>query len=432
MSLLFKDIIENLHPAIEEALTKEGFEKATEIQQKVMPVILDKRDVMASAQTGSGKTLAFVLPIVQMLLNAPPADPNQGTGPRVLILSPTRELATQILETIARVANKTALRWGSITGGVPYFSQMAMLRKPFDFLVATPGRLMDHMREGRVNFSRLEFFVLDEADRMLDMGFVNDMVDIAKETPSTRQTLLFSATLEGKVQTIARQFLKNPQRVQMATATDNHALIAQHIYFADDLTHKRALLTRILEDATVWQAIIFISTKRGADRMAEDLAIRGISCSALHGDLKQSQRTRILTQFKQGKIRVLVATDVAARGIDVEGVTHVINVDLPRELDGYIHRIGRTGRNGKSGIAISFVGPEDRSQLANIERFIGKKLDRQVLEGLEPKRVTNEQPARARSFGGSKRSFGGSINSGRQSGFGAGKSSNRSSQTRRG
>lgn len=428
MSFLFEEIIPNLHAPIQQALIKEGFEKATDIQKQVIPPILEGRDLIASAKTGSGKTLAFVLPIVQMLLNNPPADPHQGTGPRVLILSPTRELANQILETIAKVANKTNLRWGSITGGVPYFSQMAMLRKPFDFLVATPGRLMDHMREGRVNFSRLEFFVLDEADRMLDMGFVNDMVDIAKETPSTRQTLLFSATLEGKVQTIARQFLKNPQRVQMAAATDDHTLIAQHIYFADDLTHKRALLTRILEDAAVWQAIIFISTKRGADRLAEDLSIRGISCAPLHGDMKQSQRTRILAQFKSGKIRVLVATDVAARGIDVEGITHVINVDLPRELDGYIHRIGRTGRNGKSGIAISFVGPEDRSQLSRIEHFIGKKLDRQVLEGLEPKRASNEQSARTRSFGGAKRSFGGG-NGGRQSGFGGGKAR---SQARRG
>jgi superfamily II DNA/RNA helicase len=423
-SELFEDIITNLHSSVHQSLTKEGYVSATGIQSKVMPIILAGRDVMASAETGSGKTLAFVLPIVQKLLNNPLADPHQGNGPRVLILSPTRELATQIMETISKVAKLTSLRWGSITGGVPYFSQIAMLRKPFDFLVATPGRLMDHMREGRVNFSRLEFFVLDEADRMLDMGFIDDMRRIAEETPSTRQTLLFSATLEGKVQTIARQFLKNPERVQMASVTDNHALISQVIYYADDLSHKRALLMRILEDPTVWQAIVFISTKRAADRLAEDLSIREISCEALHGDLKQSQRTRVLDKLKRGKIRVVVATDVAARGIDVKDLTHVINIDLPRELDGYIHRIGRTGRNGKTGVAISFIGPEDRPQLARIQHFIGKKLDIQTLEGLEPKR-TADKPARPRSFGTPKRSFGGNNNNGRQKRLGTGRQAQR-------
>lgn len=422
-SELFEDIIKNLHSSIHQSLTKEGFVKATGIQTKVMPIILEGRDVLASAKTGSGKTLAFVLPIVQKLLNNPPADPNQGTGPRVLILCPTRELATQIMETISKVAKLTALRWGSITGGVPYFSQIAMLRKPFDFLVATPGRLMDHMREGRVNFSRLEFFVLDEADRMLDMGFIGDMVHISEKIPSTRQTLLFSATLEGKVQTIARQFLKNPERVQMASVTDNHALISQVIYYADDLSHKRALLMRILEDPTVWQAIVFISTKRAADRLAEDLSIRDIACEALHGDLKQSQRTRVLDKLKRGKIRVVVATDVAARGIDVKDLSHVINIDLPRELDGYIHRIGRTGRNGKHGKAISFIGKEDLSQLSRLQHFIGKKLDVQVLEGLEPKRIA-DKPARPRSFGSPKRSYGGN-NNGRQKRLGSGRQAQR-------
>ncbi len=424
-SELFEDIIPNLHSNVHQSLSKEGFVEATGIQAKVMPIILEGKDVLASAKTGSGKTLAFVLPIVQKLLNNPPADPNQGNGPRVLILCPTRELATQIMDTISRVAKLTNLRWGSITGGVPYFSQIAMLRKPFDFLVATPGRLMDHMREGRVNFSRLEFFVLDEADRMLDMGFINDMVEIAKETPSTRQTLLFSATLEGKVQTIARQFLKNPERVQMASVTDNHALISQVIYYADDLSHKRALLMRILEDPAVWQAIVFISTKRAADRLAEDLSIRDIACEALHGDLKQSQRTRVLDKLKRGKIRVVVATDVAARGIDVKDLTHVINIDLPRELDGYIHRIGRTGRNGKAGIAISFIGREDVPQLSRLQHFIGKKLEVQTLAGLEPKRVA-DKPARPRSFSSPKRSFGGNNNNaGRQKRLGSGRQAQR-------
>lgn len=414
----FHDIIKDIPQPLEKALKAAGFATATPIQKKVIPIILDGKDLMASAQTGSGKTLAFVLPIVQWLLRNP-VDHNKETGPRVLILSPTRELATQITDTIKKLIPGTGLRGGTITGGVSYDPQERMLRNPFDFLVATPGRLMDHMREGRVNFSRLEFFVLDEADRMLDMGFVNDMVAIAKETPATRQTLLFSATLEGKVQNIARQFLKNPERIQLASVTDNHALITQQIYLADDLSHKRALLFKILEDTTVWQAMIFISTKRAADRLAEDLSIREISAAALHGDLKQSQRTRVLEQFKKGKIRVIVATDVAARGIDVKDLTHVINIDLPRELDGYIHRIGRTGRNGKSGVAISFVGPEDRSQLSRIEHFIGKKLEKQVLAGLEPKRVHHAAPApaRGRSTAGSKRTFGGNTGGGRQSGF---------------
>lgn len=368
------------HPKLLQAIKACRYTTPTPIQQEAIPHILEGRDLMASAETGAGKTVAFVLPALQKLLTNPAPE---GRGPRVLILTPTRELATQITESIAAMSKFANFRFGTITGGVGYPAQEQLLRQPVDLLVATPGRLMDHMERGRVDYSRLTLFILDEADRMLDMGFVQDMEHIAKSLPSEHQTLLFSATLEGSVQRIAKQFLQNPVRVQLTATTKKHALITQRVHLVDNFNHKRALLVHVLEDPTVWQAIVFTGTKRSADDLVEDLADKGIISAALHGDIKQNKRTRTLERMHRGQIRVLVATDVAARGLDIKKLSHVINFDLPRTAEDYIHRIGRTGRCGEKGIAISLAGPKDGGILAQIERVTGQKLQREVIPGFE-------------------------------------------------
>lgn len=401
----------NLHPKLMQAVVANRYSIPTEIQQKAIPEVLNGRDLIASAETGAGKTVAFVLPALQRLMNAPPANTN-GRGPRVLILTPTRELAGQINETIANMCKFANFRFGTITGGVPYPPQENLLRRPLDLLVATPGRLMDHMERGRVDFSRLEMFILDEADRMLDMGFVKDMEHIANALPTEHQTLLFSATLEGSVQRISKQFLKNPVVIQLAAATKRHALISQRVHIVDDFNHKCALLNHVLVEPGMWQAIVFTGTKRSADELADDLSRQGITCAALHGDMKQSKRARTLERMHRGQLKVLVATDVAARGLDVKKLSHVINFDMPRSPEDYVHRIGRTGRCGEKGIAVSLVGPKDVGLLGQIERFTGQKLERKVIEGLEPKKG----PAPSSNRSGPRSSSSGSrSNSGNRS-----------------
>ncbi len=400
---------ERLHPSLLKTLQVKAFKTPREIQVRAIPLIAGGEDLMGSAETGSGKTLAYVLPAVHQLLLEDSEKPQSGRGPRVLVLVPTRELANQVNETIADFARSTHLRFGKITGGVSYEPQENLLRRPLDLLVATPGRLMDHMEKGRIDFSRLRLLVLDEADRMLDMGFVRDLEYIAKALPKHRQTVLFSATFEGKVADVASKFLrKTAVNLQLTHAKKQHALIAQHIYQADDYRHKRALLRHILQDTSVWQAIIFTATKRGADALSDELAAQGFSVDALHGDMKQSKRTRTLEQMHKGKLMILVATDVAARGLDVKKLSHVINFDMPREPESYVHSIGRTGRAGEAGVAISLVGPQEWPQLAMVERFVGQRLERQTIPGLEPK-YTQPQRQAPKFHGGlgshTKRSF---------------------------
>lgn len=411
-----------LDDKLKQALKANGYITPTEIQTQAIPVVLEGRDLMASAKTGSGKTVAFVLPILQLLLT-PSTKP--GRGPRVLVLTPTRELADQVTDTIWKMCKFTQFRSGTITGGVPYPPQERLLSKPVDLLVATPGRLIDHMNRGRIDFSRLETLVLDEADRMLDMGFMADIERILEPLPQDRQIVLFSATLEGPVQKIARQFLRNPVSLHLAHGTQANALISQRVHQADDFRHKRALLTHILEEPGMWQAIVFTGTKRGAEELAQDLSSLKIMCAALHGDMKQSKRTRTLERMHRGQIRVLIATDVAARGIDVKKISHVINFDMPKSPEDYVHRIGRTGRCGETGIAISLIGPKDWPQLARIERVTGQRLERQVISGLEP-RNSGEPRAGSRS-GRSDRSFNNRSSSGNnRSSSGGGYGRNRS------
>jgi superfamily II DNA/RNA helicase len=360
-------------------LAGSGFIVPTEIQALAIPPALAGRDVLASAQTGTGKTAAFVLPALQRLL-APPA--GKGRGPRVLVLTPTRELAGQVSEVIASLGRATKLRSGSIVGGVSYEPQERLLRNPLDLLVATPGRLIDHMERGLVDFSRVELFVLDEADRMLDMGFIRPVQQIAAALPKERQTLLFSATLEGGVHAIAQRLQRQPVQIELASVKVRHAAIEQRLHLAGSSETKHALLRHLLADPELTQAIVFTATKRGADRLAKRLGTQGVACAPLHGNMRQSARDRTVNLLRSGKVQVLVATDVASRGIDILGVSHVINFDLPTVAEDYIHRIGRTGRNGATGIAISLVGPEDRVKLAAIQRLTGERLTPEGVKGL--------------------------------------------------
>ncbi len=369
------------------AVEDSGFHQPTDIQRRAIPLALAGKDLMASAQTGTGKTAAFVLPTLQRLLK--PAT-KRGVGPRALVITPTRELALQISDAVAQFGRFCRLTTGNLVGGMPYPPQYRMLGKPLDLLVATPGRLLDHMNQGRVNFSRLEVLILDEADRMLDMGFIQPVKTIAAAVPAARQTLLFSATLEGQVLKIAKALLKNPERVQLAANSDRHASIAQRIYQADDASHKRKLLAHHLVQDELTQALVFTATKRGARRMAKVLDSQGHATAALHGDMSQSARKRTVERMRRGKIRVLVATDVAARGLDIRSISHVINFDMPTVAEDYIHRIGRTGRAQALGTAISLVAPDDRSKLNQIERLTGRRLERGVVVGLEP----NARPPR--------------------------------------
>lgn len=335
---------------------------------------------MASAPTGTGKTAAFVLPALHNLANTPP----QGHGPRVLVLTPTRELAKQVADNIYHFTKYLRMRSTTIVGGMPYPPQIKMLRQPLDFLVATPGRLIDHMNSGRVDFSRVQILILDEADRMLDMGFVDEVTRIAKETPPNRQTLLFSATLEGQVKKVAGALLNEPVRIQVAGVKVKHDSITQHMLQADDFRHKRKLLEHVLSNDSVEQAIIFTSTKKGADSLAEKLKDDGYACAALHGDMRQNMRRRVIEQMQRRRLKVLVATDVAARGLDIKTLSHVINFDMPIQAEDYVHRIGRTGRGGLLGKAYSLIGPQDWQLFYRIQKFLDTRYELAVIAGLEP------------------------------------------------
>lgn len=376
----FEDL--NLNEVLLRAIKACGFTSPTDIQKQAIPVALAGHDLMASAQTGTGKTAAFVLPALQRMLDNPALP---GHGPRVLILTPTRELATQVTDAIRDLGRSSRLRSATVVGGMPYPPQIKMLRAPLDLLVATPGRLIDHFESGRLDFSRLEMLVLDEADRMLDMGFIDAVERIAAALPDNRQTLLFSATLEGAVRNVARRLLNEPKRIQIAGVKVSHSAIEQHLHQADDFRHKQALLAHHLASTELTQAVVFTATKRGADELSKRLREQGHRSDALHGDMSQGARRRTVERMRRGQCRILVATDVAARGIDIKGISHVFNFDLPMAAEDYIHRIGRTGRGGASGVAVALVGPQDWDKLARIERLTGSAIPRRVIEGLEPK-----------------------------------------------
>ncbi|HEX8960687.1 MAG TPA: DEAD/DEAH box helicase [Geobacteraceae bacterium] len=372
-----------LHPSILKALDACGYTEPTPIQAQAIPMAMAGHDLIATAQTGTGKTAAFVLPALQRL-NVPAA--TRGRGPRMLILTPTRELATQITDSIRSYGKFMRVRSCAILGGMPYREQLRLLSQPVDIVIATPGRLIDHLENRRVDLARLEMLILDEADRMLDMGFTEDVDKIAAAAPASRQTLMFTATMDDTMARLAQRLLNNPERVTIAgqkTTLDN---IEQRLHVADDLRHKNRLLQHFVSDVNLTRAIIFSATKRDADALAQELYEQGHRVAALHGDMNQRARNRTIQEMRRGKLRLLVATDVAARGLDVTGVSHVINFDLPKFAEDYVHRIGRTGRAGASGIAISFVSLNEQNYLDRIERFIGQPLPQHVIPGLEPTR----------------------------------------------
>ncbi|MBY0578649.1 MAG: DEAD/DEAH box helicase [Burkholderiales bacterium] len=388
----------NLNPLILKAVAETGYTTATPIQEKAIPELIAGHDLMASAQTGTGKTAAFMLPALNRLV-----EPSRvsGKGPRILVLTPTRELAQQVSAAAAKYGkNLRNAKVVTILGGMPYPLQNKLLSQPVDILVATPGRLIDHLERGRIDFSRLEMLILDEADRMLDMGFIDDVEKIAFATPKTRQTVLFSATLEGGIAKLGAALMKEPRLIQIAAQTAKHENIEQRLHYVDDMHHKTRLLDHMLRDLDLKQAIVFTATKRDADMLADDLLSKGYDAAALHGDMSQRERTRTLTRLRQGGIKVLVATDVAARGIDVAGITHVINFDLPKFAEDYVHRIGRTGRAGATGIAISFASGRDAMHVKKIERFTGQQIATHVIEGLEPKFKNRPVVTHKKSYAG--------------------------------
>lgn len=363
-----------LSPALLRAVTAEGYTTPTPIQAASIPPVLAGRDVLGCAQTGTGKTAAFSLPILD-LLSEDGADRRRGGRrlPRVLILSPTRELATQIADSIRTYGRHTRLKHVVIYGGVSQHRQVRALDAGVDIIVATPGRLMDLMEQGFVDLTEVETFILDEADRMLDMGFIQPIRQIAQSIPQDRQTLLFSATMPASISKLANSLLRDPVRISVTPVASAAPLIDQTLYMVPG-EQKAALLVHMLQDAEIESAVVFVRTKHGADRLTKRLTKGKIRAESIHGNKSQNQRQRALDSFRSGQARVLVATDVAARGLDVDGITHVFNFDLPNEPEAYVHRIGRTGRAGATGFAISFCSREERGFLRSIERLVGERM----------------------------------------------------------
>ncbi|MBT9568871.1 MAG: DEAD/DEAH box helicase [Thiobacillus sp.] len=408
-----------LDPLILKSVLAAGYETATPVQQQSIPAALGGGDLLVSSHTGSGKTAAFLLPSIQRLLTE---STGKGMGPRILVLTPTRELALQV-EKAAMTYGKDLRRFRTacLVGGSPYGLQLKRLSQPVDVVVATPGRLIDHLERGKIDFSRLEVLVLDEADRMLDMGFVDDIKSIASRCPKERQTLLFSATLDGVVGNLARELTHDAQRIEIAAVPVQESKIEQRMLFADNMDHKNRLLDALLRDVDMSQAIVFASTKRSTEEISDLLSESGFASDALHGDMQQGQRNRALQRLREGRTKVLVATDVAARGIDVAGISHVINFDLPRQAEDYVHRIGRTGRAGRTGIAVSFAGMREVGLVRNIERYTGNRIEVHTLPGLEPtQKPSSGRPAagRPRGNGAPRGGFGDKRSDGPKRSFG--------------
>ena len=395
MSIKFADL--NLDKNILSAVSSEGYESPTPIQAQAIPFALEGRDIMASAQTGSGKTAAFLLPTLQRLTKR---SEKPGKGPRALVLTPTRELAAQVEKNaLAYAKNMRWFRTVSIVGGASFGYQTRALSKPVDLIVATPGRLMDLMQSGKVDFERLEVLILDEADRMLDMGFIDDIETIVEATPADRQTLLFSATWDGAVGKLARKLTKDPEVIEVERV-DDQGKIEEQLLYCDDMRHKNRLLDHILRDANIDQCVIFTSTKAMTEVIADELYEKGFAANCLHGDMPQGWRNRTLMDLRKGRCKILVATDVAARGIDVPTITHVINYDLPKQAEDYVHRIGRTGRAGRTGIAITFAEVNEYVKVHKIEKYIGRKLPELTIEGMEPTRKRKSTSGKPKGKGG--------------------------------
>jgi len=370
-----------LDPSLLATLTALGYTEPTPVQREAIPAAIAGGDLLVSSQTGSGKTAAFLLPALQRLYTAAAV---QGKGPRVLVLAPTRELALQVQKSAHGYGATQRMRSASLVGGMPYGLQLKQLGRAVDIVIATPGRLKDHMDRGTVDLGRIELLVLDEADRMLDMGFQEEIDAIIARIPKERQTLLFSATLEGVVGHLARRVTRNPKQITIARVAETRPDITQHALVADNHAHKVRMLDTLLREEEVDQTLVFTATKRAAEELSGELLGKGFDVGALHGDMRQRERSQMLQRLRDGKMKVLVATDVAARGIDVPGINLVVNYDAPRQAQDYVHRIGRTGRAGRAGVAVTFLGHDDRHLVRQIERFTGNVVSMMVIPGLEP------------------------------------------------
>ncbi len=357
-----------------DAISASGYTTPTSIQQRAIPAILDGGDLLAAAQTGTGKTAAFTLPLLERL-SAHDASGTKRRAVRLVVIAPTRELAAQIHESVKTYGRNLPLRSAVVFGGVGMQPQIDRLRKGVDILIATPGRLLDHLKRGNARLDGVETVILDEADRMLDMGFIHDIRKILKYAPSQRQTLMFSATFSKEIRGLAAGMLKNPVEIDVAPRNSAAETVAQRVYRLAK-AEKRGLLSRLIKEGDWQQVLVFTRTKHGANNLSRQLGQDGLSSAAIHGNKSQTARTQALAGFKRGDVRVLVATDIAARGLDIDHLPHVVNYDLPQVAEDYVHRIGRTGRAGNAGEAISLVAPDEAKLLKGIERLLKRQLER--------------------------------------------------------
>ncbi|KHN51002.1 ATP-dependent RNA helicase RhlE [Pectobacterium fontis] len=374
------------------AIEEQGYRDPTPVQRQAIPVVLEGRDLMASAQTGTGKTAGFTLPLLQLLNSREAQNKGKGRRPvRALILTPTRELAAQIDENVKAYSKYLRLRSLVVFGGVSINPQMMKLRGGVDILVATPGRLLDLEHQNAVDLSQIEILVLDEADRMLDMGFIHDIRRVLAKLPAKRQNLLFSATFSDEIKALANKLLTNPASVEVVRRNTPSELVTQHVHFVDK-RRKRELLSQLIGENNWQQVLVFTRTKHGANHLAELLEKDGITAAAIHGNKSQGARTRALANFKDGSIRVLVATDIAARGLDIDQLPHVVNYELPNVPEDYVHRIGRTGRAEATGEALSLVCVDEHKLLRDIERLLKREIPRIAIEGYEPDPSIKAEP----------------------------------------
>lgn len=419
-TLLFKEL--NLIEPILKALDTEGYTTPTPIQEQSIPVVLQGRDLLGCAQTGTGKTAAFAIPMLQLLDASKKANPAQK-GIRALILTPTRELAIQIDESFAAYGKHLNLKHLVIFGGVSQVPQTNALRNGVDILIATPGRLLDLVDQRFINLANIEWFVLDEADRMLDMGFIHDVKKVVTKIPAKRQTLFFSATMPTEIAKLSNTILSNPVKVEVTPVSSTAETIQQSIFFVEK-ENKKHLLIHLLKDAAIKSVLVFTRTKHGADKVVKELSRAGVSAEAIHGNKSQNARQRALGNFKSGATRVLVATDIAARGIDVDNLSHVINFELPNVPETYVHRIGRTGRAGASGIAFSFCDMEEKEFLRDIQKLIAAQVpvvtehpyamdETSTYKALPQKPVQRHYNERRSFRGGDPRRYSGNQQSGR-------------------
>jgi len=405
--MTFTDL--NLHASLLKAITDQGYTTPTPVQAQAIPFILEGRDMLAGAQTGTGKTAGFTLPLLQILTEK--TMPKSNRKIRALILTPTRELAAQVAESVKIYGKYLPLKSAVIFGGVGINPQITMLRNGIDILIATPGRLLDHIGQGTVDLSAVEVFVLDEADRMLDMGFIRDIRRVITILPKHRQNLMFAATYSDEIKTLANTLLRNPAEVEVARRNTSSELVTQSVILVD-CKRKSALLGELIAKHKWEQVLVFTRTKHGANKLTEYLQKIGITAAAIHGNKSQAARTKALDDFKRSAVRVLVATDIAARGIDIDALPHVVNFELPNIAEDYVHRIGRTGRAGCEGEALSLVCVDEADYLRGIEKLINKKLDSRIIEGYEPDPTIKAEPI--------QRGRGGAGGSGNRGGNGGG------------